>query len=275
MRGKHLFLCILCTTLFTGSRIADPANESRNWYSPNDPSTTQTIATGIYHEFLSAHKVLTDADNPEVETLNRISNRVIAAVKKYYEDRKNNKILEGFDWQVNMVEETKRDAWCLPGGKIVVYSSLIPITQSDASLAVVLSHEIAHLILKHGETRMKQYVKDFLDSKDLAAALSAKPRETKDFFRMAYGTGDYVGVIRGFSVDDEIEADKLGVIFCAMAGYNPEDAIVLWERMERLRGTGRHPEWVLTHPVSEKRIDRLREIMEDILKKYYKPISKN
>lgn len=275
MRGKHLFLCILCTTLFTGFLTGDQANKSSNLHSTNDPSTTQTIASDIYNEFLSAHKVLTAADNPEVETLNRISSRVIAAVKKYYEDKKNAKILEGVNWQVNMVEETKRDAWGLPGGKMVVYSSLIPITQSDASLAVVLSHEIAHLILKHGEARMKQYLKEFLGGKDLTASLSAKPIETKDFFRMAYGTGDYVGVIRGFSVDDEIEADKLGIIFCAMAGYNPEDAIVLWQRMERLRGTGRQPEWVLTHPVSEKRIEQLREIMEDTLKKYYKSIIKN
>lgn len=275
MKGKRLFLCFLCTAFFTGSRIADTANKSSIRYSQNDPSTTQSIASDIYHQFLSAHKVLTAAENPEVETLNRISNRVINAVKKYYEDRKNAKMLEGFSWQVNMVQETKRDAWCLPGGKMVVYSSLIPITQSDASLAVILSHEIAHLILKHGETRMKQYLKEFLDSKNITAALSAKSRETKDFFRMAYGTGDYVGVIRGFSVDDEIEADKLGAIFCGMAGYNPEDAIVLWQRMERLRGTGRQPEWVLTHPVCEKRIEQLREVMEDILKKYYKPISKN
>lgn len=182
--------------------------------------------------------------------------------------------MESFAWELNLVAEKKMDAWCFPAGKIVVYSSLLPITQSDASLAVVLSHEIAHTLLKHGDNRMKQYLKEFLGGKSLPAALSAKTVETKDFFKMAYANGDYVGVIRGFDPSDEMAADQLGAVFCAMAGYNPIEYTVFWERMKKFSRTGHEPELISSHPVDEKRISWLRENMDDIARIYYKPISK-
>lgn len=244
--------------------------------SGNDSgATVQSVAADIYRQFLSDRKVLTQVESPEVETVNRISKRVIEAVKNYYTSKKASKELQGFNWEVNLIQQTKVDAWCLPGGKIAVYSSLLPLTQSDASLAVILSHEIAHVFLKHGDVRMKQYLKEFLGGKDLNASLSAKPVETKDFYRMAFGNGDYIGVIRGFSAKDEVEADELAVIFCAMAGYKPEEAIVFWERMISLRWKGKTPELLSTHPIDDQRIPKLRETIDEIGREYYKPIIKN
>ncbi|MDE3252938.1 MAG: M48 family metallopeptidase [Bacteroidota bacterium] len=230
---------------------------------------TQSVAAGIYQSYLSGHKILTQEENPNVNAVNRISGRLIAAVKKYYQTGRKSKELEGFHWECHLILEKKEDAWCLPGGKMVVYSSLLNLTQSDAALAVVLAHEIAHILLQHGDARMQSYLRDFLYEKNLKSALSAKKRETLDFFRMAYGNGDYVGVIRGFSPKDEQEADELGAIFCGLAGYHPKEAIVFWERMSSLRGTSRQPILISTHPIDPERIPKLRLVMDQIVRTYY------
>lgn len=232
-------------------------------------SLTQTIATSIYQSYLSSHKILSQKENPNVNAVNRISGRLIAAVKKYYQTGKMSRELEGFQWECHLIQEKKEDAWCLPGGKMVVYSSLLSLTQSDAALAVVLAHEIAHILLQHGDARMKTYLRDYLYEKNLKAAFSAKKRETLDFFRMAYGNGDYVGVIRGFSPKDEQEADELGAIFCGLAGYHPKEAIVFWERMKSLNGTSRQPILISTHPIDPERIPQLRSVMDQIVRTYY------
>jgi predicted Zn-dependent protease len=194
---------------------------------------------------------------------------LITAVKNYYKNGKKSRELEGFHWECHLIQEKKEDAWCLPGGKMAVYSSLLGLTQSDAALAVVLAHEIAHVLLQHGDARMKSYLRDFLYEKNLKSALSAKKRETLDFFRMAYGNGDYVGVIRGFSPKDEQEADELGAIFCGLAGYHPKEAIVFWERMKSLNGTSRQPLLTSTHPIDPERIPKLRLVMDQIVRTYY------
>ncbi|MDB5211703.1 MAG: peptidase Ste24p [Sediminibacterium sp.] len=251
------------------------ATEKTNTWPLQSNSVIQTTALDIYRQYLSSHKKIAAGENPDLETVNRVGNQVIVAVKDYYKGKGAAKELEGFFWEINFIEERKADAWCFPGGKIAVYSSLLPVTQSEGSLAAVLAHEIAHVVLKHGDIRMKQYLKQYLGGKDLAASLAANPLETKDFFRMAYANGDYVGVIRGFDTKDEMAADELGAILTAMAGYKAQEAVVFLERMIWFRNTGRTPEYVLSHPIDEKRTERLKEIVDDIARKYYRPISKN
>lgn len=274
MRRSIILICFLTVNPFAGSHLPDAANRDVMAYPQKVPEL-QSFASEMYRQFLSSHTVLTAKENVAVNRVNHTGNRVINAVKNYYTSKRSSGELDGFAWKINLVQENKKDAWCLPGGRIVVYSSLLPVTQSDASLAVILSHELAHIMLQHGDIRMKQYLKEYLDSKDLATAIASKPAETKAFFKMAYGTGDYVGVIRGFSEEDEMGADTLGLIFCAMAGFNPFDAIVFWKRMSGLKGTARQPELVSAHPVYEKRMTHLEEVMEDISEKYYKPIINN
>ena len=274
MKRKSKFVCLLCTIIIIGFRLPDPLDAPVHTIYQS-PTTVQSLSADIYRQYLTAHKILDSTQSPEAAVVKRISDRVINAVKNQYNTKKSIKELDGFNWEVKLVHNTKVDAWCLPGGKIVVYSSLLPLTQSDASMAVVLSHEIAHVLLKHGDVRMKQYLKEYLGGKSLDLALSAKTIETKDFFRMAYGNGDYFGPIRAFSSADEIEADKLGAVFCALAGYDPTESIVFWERMNKLNGTGRQPEIISTHPVDTKRVSQLKEIMEETVKNYYKPIRKN
>lgn len=259
-------LLLICAAVIVSFAMSLPQEGGAN--------PAQLLGMEIYRQFLSDNKILTAVENPETETVNRVGNRVIDAVKKYYAEKKAGKELAGFQWELGFFASTKADAWCLPGGKIAVYAPLLSITQSDASFAVIISHTIAHVLLKHGDRRMKQYLREFLAKKDLATALSAKPRETRDFFRMAYGNGDYVGVIQGFGAEDEAAADALGAIFCARAGYHPAEALVFWERMAKLNGTGRQPALVSTHPVDEKRIARLAVIMDDVVREHYQPIGK-
>ncbi len=275
MPKRNCFLYKLIIPIFIGMIMSFMPLSPTPSFQSDKNGLVITLAADIYRQFITEHTLLTEAVNPDAETVKRISNRVIAAVTRYYTKQKATKELTGFAWEINFFQNSKVDAWCLPGGKIAVYSALLPVTQSDGSLAVVISHEIAHIFLQHGDARMKQYLKEFLQIKDLKTALAANPKETKDFYRMAYGNGDYFGVIRGFSVADEMEADALGSIFCALAGYHPGDAIVFWQRMDKLRGTGRQPELLSTHPVEEKRLAHLKEIIDQIEKDYYTPINKN
>ncbi|MBI2282503.1 MAG: M48 family metallopeptidase [Bacteroidetes bacterium] len=228
-----------------------------------DP-TILSVSEAIYREFKNTHTVLEAGQYTEVETVNRVSTELIRAINTRYGRTKASKELEGFSWEVHLFQEKKVDAWCLPGGKIAVYDALVRVTQSDGSLAAVLAHEMAHVLLKHGDARMKQILKEFLGGRSLQTALSAKPAETRDFFRMAYGNGDYVGVIRGFSGEDEKAADQLGVVLCAMAGYQPGEALVFWQRMRYLQGTGRQPELLSTHPLDEERMAQLRRVIGEM-----------
>lgn len=253
-------LLIGCCLAGLGLTGKDAASVTTSPQKGMDP-TILSVSEAIYREFKSAHTVLEAGRYAEAETVNRVSADLIRAINTKYSRTKE---LEGFAWEVRVFQQKKVDAWCLPGGKIAVYDALVRVTQSDASLAVVLAHEMAHVLLKHGDARMKQILKEFLGGKSLQAALTAKPAETRDFFRMAYGNGDYVGVIRGFSGADEKAADQLGAVLCAMAGYQPREAMVFWERMRYLQGTGRQPELLSTHPVDAERMAQLGRFIEEM-----------
>lgn len=267
MKNKRFIPCILLGCCLAGF-VFPVAGQG-------GASAILSTAAAIYNEFKTAHPVVDSTQHIEAETVQRVTNRLIKAVTDYYTRKRTIKELSSFQWEVQLFQLKKEDAWCLPGGKIAVYDALIRVTQSDGSLAAVLAHEIAHVLLKHGDDRMKHILKEFLGGKELAAALSAKPAETKDFYRMAYGNGDYVGVIRGFSAADEREADRLGAILCGLAGFKPEEALVFWERMMHLCGTGRQPELLSTHPLDEARLSALRGMMDEIIEKYYTPSKKS
>lgn len=251
--------CLAGLTLTGTDTVSTP-----NYRQKGPDPTILSVSESIYREFKTAHTAWEAGQHAEVETVNRVSADLIRAIHQRYSDPKAMKELKEFAWEVHLFQQKKVDAWCLPGGKIAVYDALVRVTQSDGSLAAVLAHEMAHVLLKHGDARMKQILKEFLGGKSLQAALSAKPTETRDFFRMAYGNGDYVGVIRGFSAADEKAADRLGAVLCSLAGYQPGEAIVFWERMRYLKGRGRQPELLSTHPVDEERMTNLRRIIEEM-----------
>jgi predicted Zn-dependent protease len=220
-----------------------------------------------YQQFLDTNNVLPDG-NADVIMVRRIGEKIKTSVEKFLADNHMSNRVEGFQWEFNVVKEDVVNAWCMPGGKVVVYTGILPVTQDEASLAVVMGHEIAHAIARHGNERMSQGLALQLGGLALSVALSEKPALTQNVFLQSYGIGSQLGIL-AYSRNHEIEADKLGLVFMAMAGYDPQSAIGFWERMSQAGGQA-PPEILSTHPSDQTRISTLREFMPEAMK-YYKP----
>lgn len=236
-------------------------------------SELQSMASQEYVKFLSSNKVVATTANKDAEMVRRVGQRVSAAVEAYYKEKGIADKLEGFKWEYNLVNDPAVNAWCMPGGKIVVYTGLLPITQNEAALAVVMGHEVSHALLQHGNQRMSQQMGAQAVQLGLQVAVANKSAETQNLFMTAYGVGAQVGVLLPFSRKHELEADRWGLNFAAMAGYNPREAIPLWERMEKAGGGQKPPEFLSTHPAEGRRIEQLEKFMPEALK-YYKPMGK-
>ncbi len=232
-----------------------------------------SAATTEYNQFLSTNRVLTaTSGSNDAVSVNRVGNRIVAAVKKYYANMGKSSELDGYNWEINTVSNKEANAWCMPGGKIVVYTGILPLTQNDAALAVVIGHEVTHALAKHGKERMNQNLLQQLGGVALSVALANKPQETQALYNSAYGLGAQYGVMLPFARKDEYEADKFGLMFTALAGYDPREAIKFWQRMESASsGSQKPPEFANTHPSDAKRIAQLQSIMNETITKYYKP----
>jgi predicted Zn-dependent protease len=235
-------------------------------------STLQAMATQEYTTFLSSNKVVATTNNRDAEMVKRVGNRIVKAVETYYAEKGMSDQLAGFKWEVNLVDDKTVNAWCMPGGKIVVYTGILPITQNEAALAAVMGHEVSHALLQHGNQRMSQGLVQQLGGVALQVAMADKPQETQNLFMTAYGVGTTVGVMLPFSRKHELQSDQFGLIWTAMAGYNPNEAIGLWERMEKASNGQKPPEFLSTHPSEGRRIEELKAYMPEAMK-YYKPVS--
>lgn len=233
----------------------------------------QSMATQQYQQFLSQNRVVSASADRDAEMVRRVGQRVANAITKYYKDNGLGDALSGYQWEFNLVNNNEANAWCMPGGKVVVYTGLLPITQNEAALAMVLGHEIAHAVLQHGNERMSQGLVQQLGGVALSVALANQPAQTQNLFLSAYGAGSQVGVLLPFSRKQELEADRYGMIWGAMAGYNPREAINLWKRMEAKAGNSAPPEFLSTHPSSGNRISQLQKYLPEALK-YYQPMGK-
>ena len=229
---------------------------------------SEMVAMGLtnYTEFLKENPVSGDITNTAL--VRKVGGDISQAVVKYFDDNGLSSRLEGYQWEFNLVNnDTTPNAWCMPGGKVVVYSGLLPYTADQDGLAVVISHEIAHAVARHGNERMSQQLVLQLGGIALNEAIREKPEETRNIFNMAYGIGSQVGVMLPYSREHELEADKLGLIFMAMAGYDPQTAIAFWERMAA-SGGNKPPEFLSTHPSDATRIARIKDSMPEALKYY-------
>lgn len=219
-----------------------------------------------YNNFLKEHKTLPEYDN-RVKQVRSVGNKIKQAVESFYAQRGLSDELKLYQWEFNVVDKEIVNAWCMPGGKVVVYTGILPVTKDDAGLAVVMGHEISHALAKHGNERMSQALLAQFGKITLATALSQKPQETRNLFLAAYGVGSGLTLLK-YSRNQEAEADRMGLIFMAMAGYNPEYAIEFWKRMAA-QGGQKVPEILSTHPSDETRIKLLQEFMPEA-KKYYR-----
>lgn len=237
-------------------------------------SEVQSMAFSQYKEFLSTNKVISPAGNRDAEMVKHVGNRLISAITNYYTEKGMSNELSGYNWEINLVNDKQVNAWCMPGGKIVVYSGLLAYTRNEDALAIVMGHEITHALAKHGNERMSQGLLQQMGGVALSVATANKPAETQSLFQTAYGVGTNIGVMLPFSRKNEFEADKFGLMFAALAGYNPREAIPFWKRMADASAGNKPPEFLSTHPSDEARIERLQAMMDETVKNYYHPSGK-
>jgi len=220
-----------------------------------------------YDQFLKENKRSTDKQKTQM--IKNVGAKIQKAVEQYFAQHNLSSELNGYRWEFNLVESKDVNAWCMPGGKVVFYTGILPICENDLGVAVVMGHEIAHAIAEHGGERMSQGLVAELGGIGLALALEDKPKETQALWLTAFGIGTQLGVMLPFSRLHESEADHLGLIFMAMAGYNPQGAVDFWKRMAAQKAGSAPPEFLSTHPSDATRIENLKKLMPEALK-YYK-----
>lgn len=268
MTRKIFSFFILCTFFIACSKNV-LTGKSQLTLLPE--SELQSMATGQYQEFIKTNHVVPSDGNRDADMVRRVGQRITRAVQTYYADKGLSDKLNGYSWEYNLIDDKAINAWCMPGGKIVVYTGLLPVSQNEAALAVVMGHEVSHALLQHGNQRMSQGLLQQLGGVALSVAVANKPSETQNLFLTAYGVGSTVGLMLPFSRSNEMEADHYGLIWTAIAGYNPQEAIGLWDRMEKASQGGKPPEFLSTHPSEGRRKQRLQEFMPEALQ-YYKPM---
>jgi predicted Zn-dependent protease len=176
-----------------------------------------------------------------------------------------------YDWEFNLIRDDKTaNAFCLPGGKVAVYTGILPITKTEDGLAVVMAHEIAHAIARHGGERMTDQLALQVGGAGLDVLLQNKSPATRQVVQAAYGVGGTVGFLLPFGRSQESEADHIGLVYMAKAGYDPREAVTFWQRMEKGSGGGAPPEWLSTHPSHDTRIRQIQGWMPEAMK-HYKP----
>jgi predicted Zn-dependent protease len=266
---KKIFALIISVALFAG--CTKNAVTGRNQLSLVPESQLQEMAVQEYTQFLSENKVVSTTGSKDAEMVRRVGTRIANAITQYYSKDGKTSVLDGYKWEFNLVDNKEINAWCMPGGKVVVYTGLLPVAQNEAALAIVLGHEITHAVAKHGSERMSQsMLAQGLGT--VGNILTSKNTQVNNIFNNTFGIGAQVGVLLPNSRKQESEADHLGLLFAAMAGYNPREAVPFWQRMSQAsQGAGKQPEFLSTHPSDEKRIKALEGYMNEALT-YYKPV---
>jgi predicted Zn-dependent protease len=265
---KRLLTFLAATTLLI-SCSKNPIT-GRNQLAILNETELQNMAAQEYRSFLNQNRVVSPNASRDAEMVRRVGNRLVTAINTYYRQQGLTSELENYKWEFNLVNDNQINAWAMPGGKTVVYTGLLPVTQNEAALAVVMGHEIAHSLAKHGNERMSQVmVAQGIGA--VGGVLTSGNARVSNIFNNVYGPAAQLGVLLPNSRNQELEADKYGLIFTAMAGYNPQEAIPLWERMAKAGNGQRPPEFMSTHPSEDTRIQRLRQFMPQALK-YYKPV---
>ena len=218
-----------------------------------------------YDQFLSENPISTDARRRN--EVSRVGGRIQQAVESYFAQNRMSQELAGFQWEFNLIQNEQANAWCMPGGKVVVYSGILPITSSESGLAVVMGHEIAHAVAKHSNERMSQALLSQLGGQTLSAALQQETQATQNVWMSLFGAGVQLGAMLPYSRIQETEADHLGLVFMAMAGYDPNDAVAFWQRMSQAGGAS-PPEFLSTHPSDSNRIHKIESEIPEAMKYY-------
>jgi len=225
-----------------------------------------TLSDQSYQKVLSESKISTDSVwNSKVTGVGK---KIAASAEAFMKENGMQKELANYHWEFNLIDDPKTvNAFCMPGGKIVVYTGILPVVQDENGLATVMSHEVAHALANHGGERMSQELIVQAGGMGLAQLVKSKPEKAKQLMLQVYGAGTQVGVLLPYSRAHESEADRIGLILMARAGYDPQEAIPFWKRMNSLGGT-KPPEFLSTHPATSRRIEDLTKALPEA-EKYY------
>lgn len=226
-----------------------------------------TMAVSQYEEVKKTTPI--SANKAQTAMVKNAGDRISKAVEAYMKANGMGDRIKHFQWEYNLFEKDEANAWAMPGGKIAFYTGIMGVCQDETGVAVVMSHEVAHVIAKHGSERYSQNI--LAAAGGMAVGLATKDSENQVAWMAAYGAGTNVGVLLPFSRHHESEADRMGLIFMAMAGYDPKAAVDFWTRMSDLSGGQAPPELLSTHPAHETRIEKIQKEIPEAMKYYRKP----
>jgi predicted Zn-dependent protease len=263
---KFQMIALCCLLLFV-SACEQVAITGRKQFNLVPDMIMNSMSFQSYAEFLTQNKLSSNAQR--VEMVKDVGLRIQKAVEQYCAENDLSPRLKGYNWEFNLVEDPNVNAWCMPGGKVVVYTGLLPISQDEAGLAVVMGHEIAHAIARHGAERMTQGLIVEMGGMALSKALAKRPDKTKELFMRSYGVGTQYGILLPYSRVHETEADRLGLIFMAMARYDPHEAVGFWERMAAAKEGASPPELLSTHPSDATRIKNIKTFIPEAMQYYH------
>ena len=266
MKIKHVLWLLFTLLVIQACKTVPVTGRKQLNLVPN--SMIQGLAFTQYDSVVKSSPTLTQYDD-RAQMVTRVGSRIQHAVESYMQQNNMSKEIKNFKWEFNTINENIVNAWCMPGGKVVVYTGLLPVTQNETALAVVMGHEIAHAIARHGNERMSQGLLINFGGLVLEEALKEKKGETQALFLGLYIVGSNLALALPNSRMQESEADKLGLIFMSMAGYDPAEAIPFWQRMAAAN-TNKIPQFLSTHPSDKTRIEKLSALIPEIKTKYDK-----
>ncbi len=250
---KIIFLTVILGMLTACSTVPITGRQRLNIV---DDSQVLASSFAQYQGFLKENKISSNVDM--TNELKLVGAKISKAVDKFM--RANGMLSEAnsYKWEFNLIEDKTVNAWCLPGGKVVFYTGILPICENTDGIAAVMGHEIAHAFAKHGQERMTTVYGQQLGAVLVDLGTANQDMETRAMWNQIYGLGSQLGVVLPYSRLHETEADKLGMVFMIMAGYNPEEAVNVWIRMSQRKDGASGPEFFSTHPANETRISDLK-----------------
>lgn len=257
---KKIMICfMIATALLVSSCGSVPVTGRKQVLLVSDQEVL-SLSLKQYDDFIKTASISTNKTNTAL--VNKVGRNIANAVEKYLKDNGYSDQISTFSWEFNLVKSDEANAFCMPGGKIVVYEGILPITKDETGLAVVLGHEVAHAVAKHANERMSQQIVTEYGSSAVGSALG-----NSEAVSVALGLGAQYGILLPYSRKQELEADRLGLIFMAMAGYDPRQASDFWVRMSQKSG-GSVPEFMSTHPSDQTRIDKINSDLNEAMKYY-------
>lgn len=253
MKTNKILLLVLSIFMLSACKTSPFTGKKTLNFVSNDQLFP--MAFQQYNQFLSENNVITGTE--ESEMVKRVGQKIAIAAEKYLTALGEPGYLKDYRWEYNLVKDDAINAWCMPGGKIVVYTGILPITQSETGLAMVMGHELAHALADHGAQRMSAAQLQQYGALGVAVATSGQDAAKQQQIMQLYGVGSTVGGMLPFSRSHETQADEIGIVIAAIAGYNPEEAANLWRRMKAASNGQSPPQILSTHPSSDSRIANL------------------